>query len=163
MPLTQINNTVTNTANLTANNSGFLGGTPAASYAQLSGAIFTGNITANVSGFPIGYRDLPQISAANITLALADASEHFYANTTAPTIITVPSNANVAFPVGTTIVLINRGSGNITIQNQGAGAPFLYLAGNATTTTSRTLIQYGMATLVKTETNLWFINGTGLL
>lgn len=124
---------------------------------------FTGNITANVAGFSIGYRDLPQVTAGNVTLALTDASKHFYANTTAPSIITVPSNANVAFPIGTTIVIVNRGSGNITIQNQGAGAPFLYLAGNAVTTTSRTLTQYGMATLVKTETNLWFVNGTGVV
>jgi hypothetical protein len=124
---------------------------------------FTGNISATVSGFSIGYRDLPQVTAGNVTLALTDASKHFYANTTAPSIITVPSNANVAFPIGTTIVIVNRGSGNITIQNQGAGAPFLYLSGNATTTTSRTLTQYGMATLVKTETNLWFVNGTGVV
>jgi hypothetical protein len=123
----------------------------------------TGNITANVAGFSIGYRDLPQIIASNVTLALSDASEHFYANTGAPTTITVPSNANVAFPIGTTIVIVNRGAGNVTIQNQAAGAPFLYLAGNATTTTSRTLTQYGMATLLKTETNLWFVNGTGLV
>ena len=124
---------------------------------------FTGNISATVSGFAIGYRDLPQVTAGNVTLALTDASKHFYANTGAPSIITVPSNANVAFPIGTTIVIVNRGSGNITIQNQGAGAPFLYLSGNATTTTSRTLTQYGMATLVKTETNLWFVNGTGVV
>ena len=96
-------------------------------------------------------------------MALADASKHFYANTSAPTTITVPSNANVAFPIGTTIVIVSRGVGNITIQNQGAGAPFLYLSGNATTTASRTLTQYGMATLLKTETNLWFVNGTGLV
>lgn len=74
MPLTQINNTVSDTANLTANNASFLGGTSAASYAlgttvttantamkgyvdaqdstkaNLSGALFAGNIstTANV-------------------------------------------------------------------------------------------------------------------
>ena len=133
-----------------------------------TGAIFNsltvnGNISGNTAGFSIGYRDLPQVTAGNVTLALTDASKHFYANTGAPSIITVPSNANVAFPIGTTIVIVNRGSGNITIQNQGAGAPFLYLSGNATTTTSRTLTQYGMATLVKTETNLWFVNGTGLV
>jgi hypothetical protein len=122
-----------------------------------------GNISGNTAGFSIGYRDLPQVTAGNVTLALTDASKHFYANTGAPSIITVPSNANVAFPIGTTIVIVNRGSGNITIQNQGAGAPFLYLSGNATTTTSRTLTQYGMATLVKTETNLWFVNGTGVV
>jgi hypothetical protein len=34
MALTQINNTVSDTANLTANNTSFLGGVPAASYAQ---------------------------------------------------------------------------------------------------------------------------------
>jgi hypothetical protein len=49
MPLTQINNTVTNTANLTANNSGFLGDIPAFSYARLSGATFTGNISTSAN------------------------------------------------------------------------------------------------------------------
>jgi hypothetical protein len=129
----------------------------------VTGDITAGNISANVAGFSIGYRDLPQVTAANVTLALTDASKHFYANTTAPTTITVPSNSTVAFPIGTTIVIVNRGSGNITIQNLGAGTPFLYLAGNATTTSSRILTQYGMATLVKTETDLWFVNGTGLV
>ena len=33
----------------------------------------TGNIIANVSGFSIGYRDLPQVIAGNVTLALTDA------------------------------------------------------------------------------------------
>lgn len=49
MPLTQINNTVSNTAGLTANNASFLGGTPAASFAQLSGATFTGNVTTSAN------------------------------------------------------------------------------------------------------------------
>lgn len=120
----------------------------------------TGNITANVAGFSIGYRDLPQVTAANVTLALTDASKHFYANTTAPTTITVPSNANVAFTTGTTVVIINKGSGNISVSKQVEVS--MYLAGNSTSAT-RTLTSYGMATLVKTETNVWFINGTGLV
>jgi hypothetical protein len=119
----------------------------------------TGNIIANVSGFSIGYRDLPQVTAGNVTLALTDASKHFYANTGAPTTITVPSNANVAFPLGTTIVVINKGSGNISVAKQVEVG--MYLAGNSTSAI-RTLTSYGMATLVKTETNVWFINGTGL-
>jgi hypothetical protein len=139
------------------------GGNIVATGGILNSLTVNGNISGNTAGFSIGYRDLPQVTAANVTLALTDASKHFYANTTAPTTITVPSNINVAFPIGTTIVIVNRGSGNITIQNQGAGTPFLYLAGNATTTSSRILTQYGMATLVKTETNLWFVNGTGLV
>lgn len=158
-PKITLNNAANKSVEITAPNVDIV----SSNVSVLGNLTVAGNITANVSGFAIGYRDLPQVTAANVTLALADASKHFYANTGAPSIITVPSNANVAFPIGTTIVIVNRGSGNITIQNQGAGAPFLYLAGNATTTSSRTLTQYGMTTLVKTETNLWFVNGTGLV
>jgi hypothetical protein len=120
---------------------------------------FTGNITANVAGFSIGYRDLPQVTAANVTLALTDAGKHYYSTSGAPQTITVPSNANVAFPLGTTIVVINRGLGNISVAKQVEVG--MYLAGNSTSAT-RTLTSYGMATLVKTETNVWFINGTGV-
>jgi len=158
-PKIVLNNAATKSIEITAPNVDIV----SSNVRVLGNLTVVGNISANVGGFAIGYRDLPQITASNVTLALSDASEHFYANTGAPTTITVPSNANVAFPIGTTIVIVNRGVGNITIQNQAAGAPFLYLAGNAITTTSRTLTQYGMATLLKTETNLWFINGTGLV
>jgi hypothetical protein len=119
----------------------------------------TGNISATVSGFSIGYRDLPQVAAGNVTLALTDAGKHYYSTSGAPQTITVPSNANVAFPLGTTIVVINRGLGNISVARQVEVG--MYLAGNSTSAT-RTLTSYGMATLVKTETNVWFINGTGL-
>jgi hypothetical protein len=119
----------------------------------------TDNISANVAGFPIGYRDLPQVTAGNVTLALTDAGKHYYSTSGAPQTITVPSNANVAFPLGTTIVIINRGLGNISVSKQVEVG--MYLAGNSTSAT-RTLTSYGMATLVKTETNVWFINGAGV-
>jgi hypothetical protein len=123
------------------------------------GATITGNIVANTAGYAIGYRDLPQVSTGNVTLALSDAGKHYYSNVTAPQTLTVPSNANVAFPIGTTIVIINRGTANITVAKQVEAS--MYLAGN-TSSSNRTLGSYGMATLVKTETDIWFINGTGL-
>lgn len=52
MALTQINNTVANTANLTANNASFLGGIPAANYANI--AAFASSKT-----FPNGYQKFP--------------------------------------------------------------------------------------------------------
>jgi hypothetical protein len=129
--------------------------------ARVSGNLtVTGSISANVAGYSIGYRDLPQVTAGNVILALTDAGKHYYSTTGAPQTITVPSNANVAFPLGTTIVVINRGSGNISVAKQVEVS--MYLAGNVTST-ARTLTSYGMATLVKTETNVWFINGTGLV
>jgi len=120
----------------------------------------TDNISANVAGFAIGYRDLPQVTAGNVTLALTDASKHYYSSTNTPYTITVPSNANVAFTTGTTIVIINKSTSNISIAKQSAVS--LYTAGNVTNIT-RTLTSYGMATLVKTESDVWFINGTGLV
>ena len=121
---------------------------------------FTGNITANVSGFSIGYRDLPQVAAGNVILALTDAGKHFYSSTNTPYTITIPSNANVSFTIGTTIVVINKSTANINISKQSEVS--LYTAGN-TTNTTRTLTSYGMATLVKTEANIWFLNGVGLV
>jgi hypothetical protein len=122
--------------------------------------VIAGSISANVAGYSIGYRDLPQVTAGNVTLALTDAGKHYYSTSGAPQTITVPSNANVTFPLGTTIVVINRGSGNISVAKQVEVS--MYLAGNSVSAT-KTLTSYGMATLVKTETNVWFISGTGVV
>lgn len=118
------------------------------------------NIVGSVNGFSIGYRDLPQLTAGNVTLALTDAGKHYYSSSNTPYTITVPSNANVAFTTGTTIVIINKSTANISISKQSAVS--LYAAANSTNTT-RTITSYGMATLVKTESDVWFINGAGLV
>jgi len=128
----------------------------------------TGNISAsvanfnagNVAGFAIGYRDVPQITAANVTLIASDAGKHYYGSNTNPVTLTIPLNSSVAFGNGTAISIINQGTGNITIANV-AGVQ-LYLAGNATGG-NRTLTSYGMATLLKVQVNTWFINGTGVV
>jgi len=120
----------------------------------------SGNITGNVNGYTIGYRDVPQITAANLTLIASDAGKHYYGSNTNPITITIPTNASVAFGNGTAISIINQGTGNITVANT-AGVQ-LYLAGNSTAG-SRTITTYGMATLIKVQVNTWFINGTGVV
>jgi hypothetical protein len=57
--------------------------------------ITVGNIAGNVAGFAIGYRDVPQITVANLTLIASDAGKHYYGANTNPTTITIPTNANV--------------------------------------------------------------------
>jgi hypothetical protein len=121
--------------------------------------IATGNIVATVEGFAIGYKEVPQVAAGNVTLALSDSGKHYYSSAASPTTLTIPSNANVAFPIGTAISIVNSGTGNITIGKQAEAN--LYLAGNAVNTT-RTLTSYGMATVLKTATDQWFISGSGL-
>ena len=128
--------------------------------AYLAGNITVGNIAGSVNGYTIGYRDVPQITVANLTLIASDAGKHYYGSNTNPTTITIPLNSSVAFGNGTAISLVNQGTGNITITP--AGGVLLYLAGN-TTAGSKTLTSYGMATLLKVQVNTWFINGTGVV
>lgn len=106
----------------------------------------TGTIAAN----SIGFRGLPQSS--NTTLALADAGKHIYTSSN----ITIPTNANVAFPVGTTIVLVNSGSATRTIS---LSSDTMRIAGTTTNGSPRTLAAYGIVTAVKVDTTVWFLSG----
>jgi len=118
-----------------------------------------GNITGNTGGFAIGYRDIPQVVfTSNATLALTDAGKHYFSSNSA-NVITVPNNTVVSFSIGTAISIVQQGTANLTV-TPGAGVT-MYLAGNSTSS-SRTLGNYGMATLMKVGTDTWFINGTGV-
>ena len=103
---------------------------------------------------------MPQVAAGNVTLALTDSGKHFYDTSTAPTTVTIPNNANVAFNTGTVISLVNNSTGNLIIGRQDAVS--LYLGGNATSA-GRTITSYGVATLMKVDTNTWYINGSGVV
>ena len=121
--------------------------------------ITAGNITGNTGGFAIGYRDIPQVVfTSNATLALTDAGKHYFSSNSA-NVITVPNNTTVSFSIGTAISIIQQGTANLTV-TPGSGVT-MYLAGNSTSS-SRTVGNYGMATLMKVGTDTWFINGTGV-
>ncbi|CAB4138238.1 hypothetical protein UFOVP328_431 [uncultured Caudovirales phage] len=119
-----------------------------------------GNITGNIAGFAIGYRDIPQVSfTGNATIATTDAGKHFYSTQSSNFTLTIANNSSQGFQVGAAITVVNQGTGTITIA-QGSGV-ILYLAGNATAG-NRSVSTFGMATIMKVATNTWFINGTGV-
>ena len=124
---------------------------------------FTGDAAAgNVSANAIGYMGMPQNNlTSNYVITLADQGKHLYYNVSTNNIVYIPTNANVAFPVGATIVIISQtsSSANVTITpNTGVS---LFLAGN-TTSAGRNVTTYGMATLVHVSANTWFVDGTGV-
>lgn len=127
--------------------------------AYLAGNITVGNIAGKTNGFTLGYLEMPQVASGNVTLALTDSGKHFYNTTASPQTITIPSFANVAFGNGTVISVANQSTSNISVALQ--SGVILYLAGNATSA-SRTITSYGVATLLKVNTNTWFINGSGV-
>jgi cytoskeletal protein CcmA (bactofilin family) len=145
---------------LTVNNSVTIGTTLGVTGNVTAGNLtINGNISGNTAGFTIGYRDIPQVVfTSNATLALTDAGKHYFSSNSA-NVITIPNNTTVSFNIGTAISVIQQGTANLTV-TPGSGVT-LYLAGNSTSA-SRNVGNYGMATLVKVNTNTWFINGTGI-
>lgn len=116
----------------------------------------TGAITSPDLADAVGYKGLPQNSQTGAyTLALADMGKHV-SNTTGGFVI--PANGSVAFPVGATIVLFNNSGSNQTIS---ITTDTLRQAGTANTG-SRTLAQYGVATIVKVTSTVWAITGAGV-
>jgi len=97
----------------------------------------------------------------NYTLQLTDAGKHIYYTQASDTTLYIPTTSDVAFSNGSTIMIVSRtsSSANVTVSpNTGVA---MYLAGN-TTSVSRNVTTYGMATLIQVEANTWFINGTGV-
>lgn len=115
-------------------------------------------LTAN----EVGFRKIPQNSQSTAyTCVAADSGKHIFhpsADTSARS-WEIPSNASVAYPIGTAITFVNQhGAGTITIT---INTDTMYLAG-AGTTGARTLAVNGIATAMKVTATEWIISGTGL-
>ena len=123
----------------------------------------TGNVSilANTTGtLNIGYLGIPQNTQnSNYTLSLSDQGKHIFSGTTSLQNITIPTNANVAFPVGAAISIVLQGIGNIRVLNPGVT---LYLAGTAGLRSNANISSWGFASLLKTDTNAWWISGSGV-
>jgi len=97
--------------------------------------------------------------SAAYTTILSDANKHILhpsSDNNART-FTIDSNANVAYPIGTSITFVNK-INTVTIA---ITSDTLTLAG-AGTTGSRTLAANGMATALKIAATEWMISGAGL-
>jgi len=96
------------------------------------------------------------------SLTTVDAGKYIYYTQSANVILYIPNSGSVPFINGSTIMVVSKttSSANVTITpNTGVS---LYLVGN-TTSQSRNVTTYGMATLFMAEANTWFINGTGVV
>jgi hypothetical protein len=69
----------------------------------------------------------------------------------------IPTNASVAFPVGTAITVLNKGLGTVTISAVTSGTTTVLSAG--TVAASPTLAQYKSAVCIKTATDTWYVVG----
>lgn len=113
-----------------------------------------------VGGITVGYRDIPQnIQNTAYTFVLSDAGKLVGKDNATAYTYTIPANGTTAFPIGTAITIFNgNATSNITIA---ITTDTLRLAGT-TTTGSRTLAPWGLATIVKISSTVWLISGSGL-
>jgi hypothetical protein len=140
---------------------GITAATAASTYAPLASPSLTGTASATdeaANSYNIGWRDCPQNSkTANYQLLISDRGKQVLMNGTSLT-LTIPANGTVAFPLGTTIMVINSNATSLTV----AITTDTMTLANSTTTGSRTLAQNGLATLTKVGASNWLIAGTGV-
>jgi hypothetical protein len=93
------------------------------------------------------------------TFVLQDANNELItaSNASAQT-YSIPTNANVAFPIGCQINIIQIGAGQVTINAVTSGTTTVLSTG-ATAAAPKLRAQYSVATLIKAGTDLWYVTG----
>lgn len=124
-------------------------GFPAVTGDVLSAAMYNGLVTFTVDA---------DSTAATYTAVLDDAYQVLVPiNSATATAFKIPTNASVAFPVGTVITVLNKGAGLCTISATTSGTTTVLSAG--ATAASPTLAQYKTAACIKTATDTWYVVG----
>jgi hypothetical protein len=97
-------------------------------------------------------------NTADYTAVLADQYQALEIMNKATAIaFKIPTNASVAFPVGTAITVLNIGVGACTISAVTSGTTTVLSGG--TVPAAPTLAQYKSAVCIKTATDTWYVVG----
>lgn len=123
-------------------------GFPAATGDVLTSTMFNGLVT-----FTVG-----SDQTADYTAVLTDQYQTLVPMNKATAVaFKIPTNASVAFPIGTAITILNKGAGSCTISAVTSGTTTVLSAG--ATAASPTLAQYKTAVCIKTATDTWYVVG----
>jgi hypothetical protein len=118
-----------------------------------TGDIFTAADYNGLVAFTIG-----AANTADYTAVIADAYQVLELMNKATAIAyKIPTNASVAFPIGTVLNILNIGAGTCTISAVTSGTTTILSAG--ATAASPTLAQYKSAACIKTGTDTWYVVG----
>jgi hypothetical protein len=119
----------------------------------LSGGGSSGDVTVSFD-YSVGNQSIEQAqTGTTYTLVLTDAGKMVTMSNASANTLTVPPNADVAFPTNTRIDVLQYGAGQTTIA-AGSGVT-IYSSGSKLKLTG----QYSGATLWKKATNTWVLIG----
>jgi hypothetical protein len=119
----------------------------------VTGDVLTATNYNSLVAFTVG-----AANTADYTAVLADAYQVLEVMNKATAIaFNIPTDANVAFPVGTALTVLNIGVGVCTISAVTPGTTTVLSAGAVAA--SPTLAQYKTAVCIKTGANAWYVVG----
>jgi hypothetical protein len=119
----------------------------------LEGGVIVARGFVNVGGGSSSSTTITEQTGASYTLALADANTWIEMNSASAQTVTVPPNSSVAFPVGTEIILVQKGAGQTTI-SAGAGVTVSSYGSE-----DKIYGQYAVVGLKKVATDTWYLFG----
>ena len=118
-----------------------------------TGDIFTAADYNGLVAFTVG-----AAQTADYTAVIADAYQVLeIMNKGTAIAYKIPTNASVAFPIGTVLNILNIGAGTCTISAVTSGTTTILSAG--TVPAQPTLGQYKSAACIKTGTDAWYVVG----
>lgn len=127
------------------------------SAAYADGQVLT---AANVNSIAGGVNDLAALqlnaqTGTTYTLVLADAAKVITLTNASAITLSVPTNASVAFAIGTQILLYQGGAGQVTVSAVTPGTTSIRSQGSKTKIGG----QYGVVCLTKLATDEWVLFG----
>lgn len=124
-----------------------------ATFPVSTGDVLTAAVYNSLTAFTIG-----SDQTADYTAVLADQYQVLVPMNKATAVaFKLPTNASVAFPIGTAITVLNKGLGAVTISAVTSGTTTILSAGAVAA--SPTLAQYKTAVCIKTATDTWYVVG----
>jgi len=125
----------------------------ASGFPAATGDVLTSTMFNGLTSFTVG-----TAQTADYTPVLNDQYQALVLMNKATAInFTIPTNASVAYPVGTALTVLNIGAGALTIKAVTSGTTTVLSAGAVAA--QPTLAQYKTAVCIKTATDTWYVVG----
>jgi len=125
----------------------------ATGFPAVTGDVLTSGMFNGLTSFTVG-----TANTADYTAVSADQYQVLELMNKATAIaFKIPTNASVAFPIGTALTVLNIGAGTCTISAVTPGTTTVLSAG--ATAASPTIAQYKSAVCLKTGTDAWYVVG----
>ena len=97
-------------------------------------------------------------TGTSYTTVLNDNGQVVTMNNASANTLSIPTNASVAYPIGTQINVLQIGAGQTTIQAVTSGTTSILSTGG-TAAAPKIRARYAMATCIKAGTDLWYVVG----